>query len=370
MKTHWPIHDQAEIDAVAEVLRSGATNYWQQGGQGRAFESEFAAYTGAYYALTCSNGTTALELAVGALKLAKDHRFPGEIICPARTFVATASAVMTNGLRPVLADIDAETLNVTVKTLEARYTPHTKAVIVVHYAGLPCDMHAICEWAWERGLVVIEDAAHGHSATIGGRHVGTFGDIGCFSFCVGKIMSTGGEGGMVITNKRWLYDRMRARRDHGRYSMVGSADPHAFQYTVAEPGTNARLTEMQSAIGRAQLKKLDGWVARRREIAARYDAELDWKVTAEGHSHYMYIGRVTNWKRPDIIKNLNARGIPARIGGCANIGKEAAFQGIAQECPVADAVGERTLSLPIYPTMSDADCDEVIAAVREELANA
>lgn len=368
MKPVWPYHSEDEIDAVVDVLRAGKTNYWQDGGQGRAFESEFAEFTGAQYALTCSNGTTALELAIHALGLPRCEKFPFEIIVPCRTFVATASAVMTNGHRPALADVDPISLNVTVKTLERCYTPQTRAIIVVHYAGLPCDMYAICEWAWERNIKVIEDAAHAHNARINGQHVGTFGDIGCFSFCVGKIMSTGGEGGMTITNKKWLYDRMRARRDHGRFSMVGGNDPHAFQYTVDEPGTNARMTEMQSAIGRRQLRKLDDWVFRRRQIAAMYDEAFNISVTKDGHAHYMYIMTVPGWSRAALIKAINDRGVPARIGGCPNIGVEKAFQGIADACPQADAVGERTLALPIYPTMSDADVAEVIAVVKEELA--
>jgi dTDP-4-amino-4,6-dideoxygalactose transaminase len=242
--TLWPYHSEDEISAVADVLRSGKTNYWS-GSNGQAFESEFAQYTGAKHAIAVTNGTTALELALHGLDLP-----PGsEVIVPCRTFMATASAVVTAGCKPVLADIDA-TLNVTVETLEARRTEKTEAVIVVHYAGLPCDMAAIMDWAGKNTIYVIEDCAHAHGARINGQHVGTFGDVGCFSFCVGKIMSLGGEGGMVITNDETLHRRMGARRDHGRYQMVGSKDMTQFQWTVEEFGTNLRMTEMQSAIGR------------------------------------------------------------------------------------------------------------------------
>lgn len=361
MSNWWPVHGEDEIAAVERVLRSGRTNYWQGGAdgvesEGQAFEREFAAYTGARYALTCSNGTTALELAIGALRLPRGS----EVLVPCRTFVATASAVVSCGHKPVLADI-GEDMNVSVATLEAAWTPEVRAVVVVHYGGLPCNMDAICEWAFDRGVRVVEDCAHAHGARLGGRHVGTFGDVGCFSMCVGKIMSTGGEGGMVVTGHTHLWDRMRARRDHGRYCMVGHADPTSFKYTVDEPGTNARMTEMQAAIGRCQLKKLDGWVARRRQIAAMYDEALGDRglrpQMADGHVFYLYTQFTQDWKQGRLLKVLNERGVPARLGGCPDIGREKAFRRWAREVPVAWLVGDTCFTLPVYPTMTD---DEVM----------
>ena len=360
--TLWPYHSEDEISAVADVLRSGKTNYWS-GSNGQEFEREFAQYTGAKHALAVTNGTTALELALHGLGL-----IPGsEVIVPCRTFMATASAVVTAGCEPVLADID-ETLNVTVETLEERLTPNTVAVIVVHYAGLPCDMDAIMEWATLHGVYVIEDCAHAHGARINGQHVGTFGDIGTFSFCVGKTMSLGGEGGMVITNNQNLHRIMGARRDHGRYQMVGSKDMTQFQWTVEEFGTNLRMTEMQSAIGRIQLKKLDGWVARRNQIAAAYDDILDGIPAPSNHKHgrYMYMAYVNDRDRKMI--ELQNMGVAARLGGCPNIGHEAVFANHAHRCPVADYLGRRTLSLPVYPTMSDNDVEAVLKAVESVCA--
>ena len=370
MITKWPYHFQDEIDAVADVLRSGKTNYWS-GPHGQAFESEFAAYTGAKHALSVTNGTTALEAALYAT------RRMGEVIVPCRTFMATASAVVTAGCIPVLADIDALTLNVSVDTLDARRTSRTVAVIVVHYAGLPCDMYEICKWAKRHNIVVIEDCAHAHGAficdlkdgkIIDRRHVGTFGDVGCFSFCVGKTMSTGGEGGMVITNNEILHNNMAARRDHGRYQMMGTKDMTQFQWTVEAFGTNLRMTEMQSAIGRLQLKRLDGWVDRRNEIADAYGEILnnvgDHKIDAGmRHGRYMHMAVIED--RDRIMKELISLGVPARLGGCPNIGREAVFNGEAAECPIADGIGERTLSLPVYPTMTDQDVDEVLSAARK-----
>lgn len=365
--THWwPVHGEDEIDAVVRVLRSGRTNYWT-GDEGQAFEREWAAYTGAQYALAVSNGTTALECAIHALGLGY-----GEVVVPCRTFMATASAVVNNGLSVVLADI-GEDMNVTVETLEARRTSATRAVVVVHYAGLPADIEAICAWARSHGIRVVEDCAHAHGARVGGKHVGTFGDVGAFSMCVGKIMSTGGEGGMVVTNDSALYRRMAAYRDHGRYQLAGSRDFTRFEYSVQEFGSNLRLTEMQAAIGRVQLRKLDGWVARRREIATAYDAALGWDVARPGpsgrveHVFYMYTGMIDD--RDRVLAALNDAGVPARLNGCPNLYGEPVFGSLPRHpCPVADRIGARTLGLPVYPTMTDDDVSRVVAAVRGALA--
>ena len=364
MKLVWPYHAEDEIEAAAEVLRSGRTNYWT-GEQGTLFEAEFAAYTGARFALAVSSGTTALEVAIEAM-----GPVGGEVIVPCRTFVATASAVYRQGHNVVLADIDGLSLNVTVETLEARRTPHTVGVVVVHYAGRPCNMAAIMEWALKHRLWVVEDCAHAHGSRIGSQHVGTFGHAGCFSMCVGKTMSTGGEGGMIITDSAALLRRMTAVRDHGRYQMAGSRDARdlsTFKYTVEVFGSNTRMTEMQAAIGRRQLKKLDGWVARRREIGALYDKTFcdniysPSPVIVAGMSPYMYLLPVKEYVRDHLLRLVD-KGV--RFGGCPNIGVEPAFRGKAAYCPTADVVS--VVSLPIYPTMSDADVAEVIDAVGKE----
>lgn len=371
----WPYHSDDEVEAVAAVLRSGRTNYWSVNSHGQAFEQEFAKFHGpGVQALAVTNGTAALELALHALGIAPEQGWSGqlaEVIVPCRTFMATASAVVNSGYQPVLADIDAETLNVTVDTLEARRTEYTRAVIVVHWAGLPCDMPAICAWAKKHGILVIEDCAHAHGATLQGHHelpVGIWGAIGCYSFCVGKIMSTGGEGGMVVTRDAAMHKRMAAYRDHGRYQMMGSKDMTAFEWTVEEFGSNLRMTEMQSAIGRIQLRKLKGWVERRRDIAEFYDYLLGQKVRRPGHSFYLYLAQIDN--RDEVLERLLSKDIPARIGGCPNIGREAVFKGRAALCPVADEVGKHILSLPIYPTMTDAEVRHVAEAVKNELVRA
>lgn len=375
--TRWPVHAAAEIEAVTAVLRSGPsggakTNYWT-GEQGHAFETEWARLIGLPHALTVSNGTTALEACLRGVGLTPEVSAEWsrtgdgapQVVVPARTFMATASAVVHAGGRPVLADIDAESLCVTAETLEAQRTGATVGVIVVHYAGLPVpDMDNVVRWAMRHGLWIIEDCAHAHGAA-----VGRASHAAAWSMCVGKIMSTGGEGGMVACLDDGVAGRMRAYRDHGRYQMNGkrpdgASASGAFAWTVSEFGSNLRMTEMQSALGRVQLRGLAAQVARRREIAAAYDDAFGWNVSKPGHVHYMYIGQVDN--RDAVMKALNEDGIPARISGCPNIGYEAAFtkRGWSSPCPVADAVGERTLGLPCYPTMTDAEVARVCDAVR------
>lgn len=359
----WPVHEEDEIAAAAAVLRSGKTNYWT-GEHGQAFEQEFARkITLQHSGVAVSSGTTALECAIHALRLDAGE----EVIIPCRTFIATAAACVMNGVKPVLADIDMATLNVSVETLERRLTPKTRAVILVHFAGRPIDL-GVYSWAEANNLRVIEDCAHAHGAVHPPAHhglaAGAFGDIACFSFCVGKIMSLGGEGGMCVTQDEELLKRMKRYRDHGKYQMVGSRDFSEFQWTVDEFGSNLRMTEVQAAIGRIQLKKLPAWVDRRRRIAARYNDNFGQAATMHaGHSYYLYVLQTID--RDRIMRMLIERGIPARIGGCPNIGRERVFGGYAEPCPNADKVGEMTLSLPIYPTMTDEDVEEVIFKVKQ-----
>lgn len=356
MSNWWPHHDQDEIDAVVQVLKSGRTNYWT-GEQGVEFEKEFAAYTRTKHALAVSSGTAALELAYATIPAVPF----GEIIVPARTFMATASAAVLAGFRPVIADIDAESLCVSMDTIRARVTTRTRAVVVVHWGGLVCpDIMEIAEFCAGLNIKLIEDCAHAHGAWGAGKR----GDIGCFSMCVGKIMSTGGEGGMVVTNNEYTAARMAARRDHGRYQMAGSresADLSSFKYTVEEFGSNARMTEMQAAIGRVQLKKLDDWIGRRQKIMRMYDEVLGQKVYRDGHVGYLYNPRFTEADRLKLLTSVPH----ARQGGCPNIGREPAFikRGWVYDCPVADEVGRHVIGLPVYPTMTDADVRDVAAQV-------
>lgn len=371
--THWwPVHGEDEIEAVAVVLRSGKTNMWTGSpGEVFAFEREYAEKVMSRHALAVTNGTTALELALRALRLP----LGSEVVVPCRTFVACAAAVHTVGLTPVLADIGME-LNVTAETVCDRLTDRTGAVMVVHYAGLPVkDMNEIRAECSARRVSLIEDCSHAHGAEVGG-----WGDVSTWSFCQGKIISTGGEGGMVTTDNPVLAARMAAFRDHGRYQMTGKIDTKEFQWTVEELGSNLRMTEMQAAIGRVQLRKLDERRARRLEIMRAYrDAVGVGRMFGgnrlDEHAGYMFVfdarevderavaSRVPHNGRT-LRERLFAEVEHARWGGCHNIGHEKALLDARGWCPVAEAIGSGTVSLPVYPTMTDEDVEQVVAQVK------
>jgi dTDP-4-amino-4,6-dideoxygalactose transaminase len=261
----WPRFDEDEIAAAERVLRSGRTNYWT-GTECKGFEEEFAAYHGVEHAVALANGTLALELALRILGVG-----PGdEVIVTPRSFFASASCVMQVGARPVFADVDRDSQNISAKSIKEKITAKTRAILPVHLAGWPCDMPAIMDLATEHGLVVVEDCAQAHGARINGKPVGSFGDAAAFSFCQDKIMSTAGEGGMLLTKESGAWQKAWEFRDHGKSLSRVFADDHpiGFRWLHESFGSNWRLTEIQGAIGRIQLKKLDGWVESRRLNAA------------------------------------------------------------------------------------------------------
>ncbi len=381
----WPFYSEDEIEAVAAVLRSGRVNY-RTGDEGTAFESEFAAYCGIDHALSVANGTAALEVALEALEIG-----PGdEVIVPARTFVATAAAVARRGARPVVADIDAHSQNLSGHSITAVLSERTKAIIPVHLAGWPVDMNDVMDVARASGLYVIEDCAQAHGATYNGQHVGTFGDIGCFSFCQDKIISTGGEGGMIITADTDLFKRMWSIRDHGwDYDKAHEADPEpGFRWLVERFATNWRMTESQSAIGRLQLRKLNDWVEVRRRNAIAFDTAISGipavlsLIPPENvrHSYYKYnilLDRDAlraNWTRDRIVEELVAAGVPARVGACPDIAREQAFANAgldtSQSRPVALDLTDRTIALPVHPTLSDGNVRFMAQELRRVLTTA
>src|SRR5690554_4683703 len=256
----WPSFTEEEANAARDVLLSNKVNYWT-GQECREFEKEFAAWAGAEYAIALANGTVALDLALKALNIGAGD----EVVVTSRTFLASASSIVTAGAVPVFADVDADSQNVTADTIRAVLTERTKAVICVHLAGWPCDMDPIMELAREHGLFVIEDCAQAHGARYKGRTVGSMGHVGCWSFCQDKVMTTGGEGGMVTTNDRDLWKRMWAYKDHGKSWDAVYEREHApgFRWLHESFGTNWRMTEMQAVIGRIQLKRMANWTAQR-----------------------------------------------------------------------------------------------------------
>ena len=376
----WPWFAADEIEAAAEVLKSGKINY-RTGEQGRWFEEEFAAFAGCKHGVAVANGTVALELALYALGIGAGD----EVIVPSRTFIASASCVVMRGAVPVIADVDATSGNLTAETIRPLLSARTKAIIAVHLAGWPCDMDAIVELAREHGIKVIEDCAQAHGAAYKGRPVGSWGDAAAFSFCQDKIMTTGGEGGMLTTNEEEAWERAVSFRDHGtRHDAMGNGKDSrgGYRWVHDSFGTNWRLTEMQSAIGRTQLRKLPEWTSARRRNAAILMARLrncaGLRVTAPpdeiGHAYYKYYCFVrseclrTGYDRDRILAAINAEGVPCFSGICSEIYLEKAFPRAmrpATRRAVARELGETSLMFQVHPTLGEQDMLDTCEAVEK-----
>ena len=376
----WPFFNQDEIDAAIAPLQSGKVNYWT-GTEGREFEKEFAAYCGVQHAIALANGTVALELALYALGIGPDD----EVITTSRTFIASASCIVMRGATPVLADVDPISQNITADTIRPCITPKTKAIICVHLAGWPCDMDPIIELSREHNLKVIEDCAQCHGAMYKGRPVGSLGDVAAFSFCQDKIMTTGGEGGMLTTSDEMIWRRAWEYKDHGKsYDAVYKRQhPPGFRWLHESFGTNWRLTEMQSAIGRVQLRKLPEWTSMRQTNAAIL-TECFFNIPALrvttppaeiGHAFYKYYAFVRpeylkhGWDRDQIMNAIVAEGIPCFSGSCSEIYLEKAFTdlglGPSARLPVAKVLGKTSLMFLVHPTLTVNDMRDTCKAVEK-----
>jgi dTDP-4-amino-4,6-dideoxygalactose transaminase len=380
----WPWFSEAEVSAAAEVLRSGKVNYWT-GEHGREFEREYAAATLTQHAVALMNGTVALELALLTFGIG-----PGdEVITSSRTFIASASCAAMRGATPIIADVDRESGNVTAESIQALITKRTKAIIVVHLAGWPCDMQPIIELAKQSKLKLIEDCAQAHGATYRGRPVGSFGDASAFSFCQDKIISTGGEGGMLVTNDEDAWKRAWAYKDHGKsYDAVFNREhPPGFRWLHETFGTNWRLTEVQSVIGRIMLGNLPEMVLTRqrnaRVLGEAFERHRALRVVEPPKgtecSYYRYTVYVRperlkgSWSRDRVMAAVNAEGIPCNVGGCSEIYLEKAFlpdMRPAGRLPIARELGETALSFLVHPTLTDKDLGDTCAAVEKVMSAA
>lgn len=382
----WPSFTEEEATAVRRVLLSNQVNYWT-GNECREFEKEFAAWSGAKYAIALANGTVALDLALKCLGIG-----PGdEVVVSPRTFIASISCVVNAGAIPVFADVDPETGNITAGSIERVLTDRARAVICVHLAGWPCDMDPIMALAAKHGLKVIEDCAQAHGAKYKGRGVGTIGHVGAWSFCQDKIMTTGGEGGMVTTNDEHLWRAMWAFKDHGKsYAAVYEHQhPPGFRWLHESFGTNWRMLEMQGAIGRIQLRRMAQWSQTRNKYAVTIAAAvkpftgndgvircpvLD-ESTGSQHAYYKFYiylqpqNLAEGWSRDRVIHAINERGVPCYQGSCSEVYLEKAFDVTAwrpaERLPNAKELGETSLMFLVHPTLRDMEIDQTVRVIGE-----
>ncbi len=378
----WPNFTQEEADAVSKVLLSNKVNYWT-GNEGQEFEKEFAQFAQTKHAVALANGTLALDLALYGLEIGSRNggSDQDEVIVTPRSFIASASAIVNAGAKPVFADVDRNSQNITPETVAQHITNNTKAILCVHLVGWPCDMDGFVDLVGSRSISLIEDCAQAHGAKYNGRSVGGLGDVAAWSFCQDKIMTTGGEGGMVTCNNENLWKRMWAFKDHGKnWNSINSKNHETgFRWLHEAIGTNWRLTEMQSAIGRIQLKRMSSWQVQRNKNALKLNKILSAFSGENGflrlpspsdknnieHAYYKYYAFIrpenlpNSMTRDDIVDSFNKQGLACFQGACPEIYLEKAFKKIGfssqERLPVAKELGETSLMFLVHPGIVNID---------------
>lgn len=384
----WPFFGEDERRAVNRVLQSGKVNYWT-GEEARLFEEEFAAGIGVNYAVAMMNGTVALEASLMALNIGSGD----EVIVTPRSYIASASCAVMRGAKPVFADVDRNSQNITAANIKKMITKRTRAIVAVHLAGWPCDMDEIIALAQKHGLAVIEDCAQASGAFYKGRPVGSMGDVAAFSFCQDKIMTTGGEGGMVVTNNKYIWSKVWSYKDHGKsydaiYSNNDLTPGPSFKWLHESFGTNWRMTEVQAAIGRIQLRKLPDWIKKRRtnaEILTKSFLKIPaLRVTVPpediDHAYYKYYVFLElamlkkGWNRERVIVEINEEGVPCFTGSCSEMYLEKAFNVKSlrpkRRLPIAKELGENALMFLVHPTLSGKDMQNAVRAVEKVMTTA
>jgi len=379
----WPYFDEEMIQAAIRVFQSGQVNYWT-GSEGLNFEVEAATAVGTRYSLAVTNGTAALELALRSLGIG-----PGDdVITTPRSFIASASCVVNCGGRPVFADVARDSGTIVAETIEAVLTPNTRAIVLVHLGGWPCDLEPILEVAVRHDIKVIEDVAQAMGGTYRGKGLGSFGDAAAFSFCADKIVSTGGEGGLLVTSQEATFKRAWGLRDHGQDwdAVHAQQESPGYKWTRSEFGSNHRMTEIQAAIGRVALRRLPGWLSIRRRNSQILSARLA-DVGAlrippppAGHAFYRlytYVRRdrlKNGWTRDSILAELLRRGLPCSVGTCGELYLEKAFQsrGLSPptRLPVARELGETSIAFFVHPTLTENDVHQIADTVHSVMQEA
>ncbi|MDR7017308.1 DegT/DnrJ/EryC1/StrS aminotransferase family protein [Acinetobacter sp. 3657] len=375
----WPSFTQQEADAVKNVLLSNKVNYWT-GQECREFEKEFATFSGTKFAIALANGTVALDVALKALCIGAGD----DVIVTSRTFLASASSIVTAGANPIFADVELDSQNISRRTIEAVLTPKTKAIICVHLAGWMCDMDPIMQLAEEKGLYVIEDCAQAHGAQYNGKPAGSIGHISAWSFCQDKIMTTGGEGGMVTTNDENLWKKMWSYKDHGKSfdSIYNKQHPPGFRWLHDSFGTNWRMMEMQAVIGRIQLTRMLEWTKNRTQNAEKilkaFENSPYFTVHRPAdhyvHAHYKCYVQINldtlpeGWSRDRVMQEINAQQVPCFSGSCSEVYLEHAFDNTpwrpVERLKNAKQLGETSLMFLVHPNLSEESLIKTVDAIQ------
>ena len=366
--------DEEDIKAVIDVLRS---DFITQGHKVDEFEKKVADYCGAKYAVAVSSGTTALQLACAAAGISSGD----EVITTPLTFAATANAIVHLGAKPIFADIKENTLNIDPIEVRKKITSRAKAILPVDFAGFPAELAEIKTIGQKNNLVVIEDACHALGAEYNGKRIGSISDMTVFSFHPVKHITTG-EGGIILTDNRTFYEELKCLRHHGIIKKDNTEEP--WRYDITQAGYNFRITDFQCALGLSQMNKLDRFINRRNEIAARYDKafsdmkEIITPLKKEGikPACHLYVSQLNNEllsaARKEIFKALIAENIGVQVHYIPlhlHSFYQQRFGYKPGDFPIAEKYYSRAITLPLFPAMSDKDVNDVIEAVEKVISH-
>lgn len=380
---NWPFYSNKIANSVKNTIKSGKVNYWT-GNLCSKFEKNFSKFINIKYSCSISNASVGLEMALNALDIKKND----EVIVPSRTYITSASAILRVNAKPIFADIEKNSLNIDINSIKKNINRNTKAIICVHLAGYPCDMKNILKIAKKNNLKVIEDCSQAHGAMIKNRSVGSFGDISVWSFCNDKIISTGGEGGMIACNNKTIYKKIWSIKDCGRsYDKIRKKTTKVgYRWLYDSIGTNFRMTEMQAAIGIIQLKELKSYLIKRNKNAKiLYNAlkninfiefqNVDKKLY---HAYYRFSILINNTKikknhsRDTILKQLINNKIPATVGVCPELYKEKVFHKFRKkhfDRYYAKEVGKNIICFSVDPSISEQNMQSISHKIKRIMKN-